>query len=56
MVARGVQSFCIVEGATDLLIKQWLKFSSQFSPDMWWTNAENFKSISWVVSELLPFN
>ena len=26
MVARGVQSFCILEGATDLLIEQWLKF------------------------------
>ena len=55
MVARGVQSFCILEGATDPLIEQWLKFSSQFNPDMWWTNAENFKSISWVVSELSSF-
>ena len=26
MVARGVQSFCILEGATDPLIEQWLKF------------------------------
>ena len=56
MVARGVQSFCILEGATDLLIEQWLKFLCQFTPDMWWANAENFKSISWVVSDLLPFN
>ena len=39
MVARGVQSFYTLEGATDPLIEQWLKFSSQFSPDMWWTNA-----------------
>ena len=46
MVARGVQSFWILEGATDPLIEQWLKFLSQFSPDMLWTNAENFKSIS----------
>ena len=30
MVARGVQSFCILEGATDPLIEQWLKFSSQY--------------------------
>ena len=46
MVAGGVQYFCILEGATDSLIEQWLKFLGQFSPDMWWTNAENFKSIS----------
>ena len=51
-VARGVQSFCILEGATCLLIEQWPKFFYQFSPDMWWTNAENFKLISWPVSEL----
>ena len=56
MVTRGVQSFCILEGATDPLIKQWLKFFNQSSPDMWWTNAENFKSISWAVSELWSFN
>ena len=56
MVARGLQSFYILEGATDPLIEQWLKFSSKFSPDMWWTYAENFKSISWVVSELWSFN
>ena len=56
MVARGVQSFCILEGATDPLIEQWLKFFSQVSPDIWWTNAENFKSISWAVSDLLSFN
>ena len=56
MVARGVQSFCILEGATDPLIDQWLKFFCQFSPDIWWTNAENFKSISWAVSDLLSFN
>ena len=35
MVARGVQSFCILEGAPDPLTEQWLRFSSQFSPDMW---------------------
>ena len=46
MGSRGAQSFCILEGATDPLIEQWLKFSSQFSPDMCWTNAENFKLIS----------
>ena len=56
MVARGVQSFCILEGATDPLIEQLLKFFCQFTPDIWWANAENFKSISWVVSDLLPFN
>ena len=56
MAARGVQSFYILEGATGPLIEQWLKFSCQFSPDMWWTNAENFKSISWTVSELWSFN
>ena len=26
MVARGVQKFCILEGATDPLIEQWLNF------------------------------
>ena len=26
MVARGVQSFCILEGATDPLIEQWPNF------------------------------
>ena len=41
MVARGAQSFCILESATDPLIEQWLKFSSQFSPDMRWTNLVN---------------
>ena len=56
MVARGVQSFCILEGATDLLIEQWQKFLFQFTPDMWWANPENFKSISWAVLDLLPFN
>ena len=56
MVPRGIQNFCILEDATDPLIEQWLKFSSQISPDMWWTYAENFKSISWVVSELGSFN
>ena len=30
MVARGVLSFCVLEGATDPLIEQWLKFSSQY--------------------------
>ena len=35
MVARGVQSFYIVEGATDPLIEQWLKFLTQSDPDMW---------------------
>ena len=56
MVPRGVQSFCILEGATDPLIEQWLNFFCQFTMDIWWTNAENFKSISWAVSDLLPFN
>ena len=56
MVARGVQSFCILEGATDPLIEQWLKFLCQFTPNIWWTNAENFKSISWAVSDLWSFN
>ena len=55
MAAGGVQSFCILEGATDPLIEQWLKFSSQFSSEMWWTNAENFKLISWAVLELWSF-
>ena len=56
MVARGVQSFCILEGTTDPLIEQLLKFFCQFTPDIWWANAKNFKSISWAVSDLLPFN
>ena len=56
LVARGAQSFGILEGATDLLIEQWSKFSCQFNPDMWWTNAENFKPISSLVSDLLLFN
>ena len=46
MVARVLQSFCILEGATDPLIDQWLKYFCQFIPDIWWTSAENFKSIS----------
>ena len=41
MVARGVLSFGILEGATGPLIEQWLKFFLQFSPDIWRTNAEN---------------
>ena len=40
MVAREVQSFCILEGASDPLIEQWLKFFGQFTPDMWWTKGE----------------
>ena len=52
MVARGVQSFCILEGATCLLIDQWLKFFDQFTSNMRWTNAENFKLISCFVLEL----
>jgi len=31
MVAGGVQSFCILEGATDSLIEQWPKYFGQFS-------------------------
>ena len=46
IVARGLQIFCILEGATDPLIEQWQKFFCQFNPDIWQTNAENFKSIS----------
>ena len=47
MVARGVRSFGILEGATGTLIEQCPNFFSQFSADMWWTNAENFKAIFW---------
>ena len=56
MFARGVQSFCILEGATEPLIEQWLKFLCQFTSDTSWTNAENFKSTSLVFSDLLSFN
>ena len=35
MDAGGVQSFCILEGATDPLIEQCLKFVDQFTPEMW---------------------
>ena len=31
-------------------------FFHQFSPDMWWTNAENFKLISLSALDLLQFN
>ena len=55
MVARGVQSFCILEGATDPLIQQKLKFLYQSTPDISWTNAKNFQSISWAVSDLWSF-
>ena len=55
-VARGAQSFCILEGAACLLIEQWPKFFCQFSKDMWWTNAENFKKISWLMFEKSPIN
>ena len=34
MVARGVQSFCTLEGATDALIEKKLKFLSQLTPDI----------------------
>ena len=34
MVARGVQSFCTLEGTTDPLIEQKLKFFCQFTPDI----------------------
>ena len=45
MVARGVQSFCILEGATDPMIKQWLKFFCKLIRDTWWANSKIFKSI-----------
>ena len=35
MVARGVQSFFILEGTADLLTEQWQKFLYQFSPEVW---------------------
>ena len=56
MVAIGVQSFYTLEGATGLLIELWPKFFHKFNPDMWWTNAENFKPISLLVPDLLLFN
>ena len=56
MVARRAQSFCILEGATDLLTEQWPKYFCQFSPDMWWTNAENFRLISSLAPDLLLIN
>ena len=56
MVSRAVQNFCILEGTTDPLIEQWLKFLDQFTPDIWRANTEDFKSISWAVSDLLPLN
>ena len=56
MVARRAQSFYILEGATELLIELWPKFFDKFNPDMWWTNAENFKPISLLVPDLLLFN
>ena len=56
MVATRAQSFCILEGATELLIELWPKFFNKFNPDMWWANAENFKPISLLVSDLLLFN
>ena len=56
MVARRVQSFCILEGTTDLQIEQWLEFFCQFIPDIWWIIAENFKPISWTALDLLSFN
>ena len=56
MVARRAQSFYILEGATELLIELWPKFFNKFNPDMWWTNAENFKPISLLVPDLLLFN
>ena len=43
---RGVQSFCKLQGATNPLIEQWLKCFQQFTPNMWWTNTENLKTIS----------
>ena len=34
MVARGVQTFCILEGAADPLIEILLKFFCQFTPEI----------------------
>ena len=34
MVARGVQSFYILESGTNQLIEQWLNFFDQFCPDI----------------------
>ena len=56
MVARRAQSFYILEGATEPLIELWPKFFNKFNPDMWWTNAENFKPISLLVPDLLLFS
>ena len=42
MVATGVQSFCILKGASGPFIDQLINFFCQFSPDIWWTNAEKF--------------
>ena len=35
------------------LIEQRPKFLCQFSTNLWWTHAENFKTISWLLFELL---
>ena len=50
------QEFLSRCNTTDPLIEQWLKFFCQFIPNIWWANAENFKSISWAISDLLLFN
>ena len=56
MVARGILSFGTLGGATDPKIKLCQKYFCQFSADIWWTNAENFREISWFLKKLLPFN
>ena len=35
------------------LVEQRPKFLCQFSTNLWWTHAENFKTISWLLFELL---
>ena len=49
MVARGIRSFGILEGATGTLIEICPKFFCQFNADMWWAYAENFRAISWFM-------
>ena len=54
--ATVVQNFGILDGAADLRVEIWPKFFCQFSAIMWWTNAENFKKISWFIFKSLQNN
>ena len=55
MVARGIQSWS-KWAFVGRLFEIWPKFFNQICADMWWTNAENFKKLSWFLFDLWLYN